>query len=43
MSEQPATGNKVCPFCHERFFSTAYLVHMDLELDIQNLKKELAK
>lgn len=43
MSEQPATGTKECPFCHQRFFSTAYMVHMDIELDILNLKKELAR
>lgn len=36
MNDQPV-GSKVCPFCGEHFFSTAFVVHLDLEFDLQNL------
>jgi hypothetical protein len=42
--QRPVGFGKHCPFCNQWFFSTEYLEHMDMELDLINLNKaEAAK
>lgn len=42
--DRPVGFGKLCPYCEQRFFSTEFLAHMDLEFDLINLNKaEAAK